>query len=1076
MDRITFNIFFYKCTSVVIFVKNFLYFFRFFFIIKQILKNKITYVKSLEINKSYINSWNTFSKLLLLQRWLENNSQKLDGSIMVVQNEKDIQSYLKISLFLGIKMSKLNNISELVDLIYNKIWNYIVSTDFFEIQIPNTNHLEKKFIITLKKGQNIAPEEISKQLNDFWYKHSEHNTKWSFKVNGDILSITNSTWEVEFKISFWGNTIEEILLIEESSNNTKNLETVSIWKRETIHNFQVTDTFHLDLKNKLHSENIFHILDSLDFSGYFDEFNTDLNNYIQFNSLTHIQNKEAQINLWINDLYLEKIEDLKHILEENWISKKTIYTKSIWAIKNFIEYNNLQSIEIIETKLNNLKSFRSATEIVICDDNISRIFVKKRIKRNLSKSLDLLLQIKPWDFIVHVDHGIWVFKQILEKELPVQNGQIIKKEYIELEYKNNDKLFVPITEVSRVNKYVWSENPKLTGLSTKEWEKKLSKAKGDIESIAWELLEVFAKRKLQKWYSFTSYPTEEARFSNSFEYTYTDDQFNIIREINEDMESSQPMDRLVSWDVWFWKTEIAFHAMYKAMINNKQAALISPLIVLAYEHYEKAKERFALFPFNIWVITRFEKPAIVKNTLEKLKNGKIDLIIWTHRLLSEDIEFKNLWILVIDEEHKFWVKDKEKIKKFKWNIDMLSLSATPIPRSLNMALNGIKSMSMLTTPPIWRMPIETLVSKFDDNIIAEAWKREFERWWQLFFIHNRVGTIETMRDTLWKIFKNKKIIIAHGQLPWDTLEKRILSFKRKEYDILLSTTVIENGIDFPNVNTIIINDAYNFWISQIHQLRWRVWRSDKQWHCYLLFNKDKIKDDAAKRLKTIVDYSHLWAWFELAIKDLEIRWGWDLLWIKQSGQSSEIWVNLFLEMLENKIEELKRTGLDTNSKNSVERNISRINTTIDLNISAFIPDYFFSSELDKINFYREIESLETWEDLENIITDFKEINSDIPSETNNFFTLLELKLIASQYKIKHIKKVWINYQIDFDTEISLDELKLFLKLDSEVKLEVTTIHRLRSKVKNFGTDYDFMKYVLDIMKGTMKKRKVKLKR
>jgi len=1033
-------------------------------------------VRDLEVNKNYINSWNIFSKLLLIKRLSKNNTQILNGSIVIVQNEKDVQNYIKISNFLNIKICKIENISELVDLTYNQLWTYIVSSDIFELELPDRNHLEKKFIIQIKKGEPISPEDITKQLNEFWYKYSEHGTKSSFKVNWDILSLTSSTWETEFKISFWWNTIEEILSIQRSWDITQNLETLFIWKRENIHDFQITKDFNIELRNKLNSENIFQILDSLDFSGYFDDFNTGLNNYIQFNSLAHIQNKDTQINLWINDLYLEKIEDLKHLLEETLISKKTIYTKSLWAIKNFIEYNNLHNVEIIETKLNNLKSFRSANEIVICDDNISRIFVKKRIKRNLSKSLDLLLQIKPWDFIVHVDHWIWIFKQILEKELPAQKWQVIKKEYIELEYKNNDKLFVPITEVSRVNKYVWSESPKLTGLSTKEWEKKLSKAKGDIENIAWELLEVFAKRKLQKWYSFASYPAEEAKFSNSFEYTYTDDQLSIIREINEDMESSRPMDRLVSGDVWFWKTEIAFHAIYKALINNKQAALISPLIVLAYEHYEKARERFANFPFNIWVITRFEKPAIVKNTLEKLKNWKIDLIIWTHRLLSEDIQFKKLWVLIIDEEHKFWVKDKEKIKNFKWNIDMLSLSATPIPRSLNMALNGIKSMSMLTTPPVWRMPIETLVSKFDDNIIAEAWKREFERWWQLFFIHNRVGTIETMRDTLWKIFKNKKIIIAHGQLPWDALEKRILAFKRKEYDILLSTTVIENGIDFPNVNTIIINDAYNFWISQIHQLRWRVGRSDKKWHCYLLFNKDKIKEDAAKRLKTIVDYSHLWAWFELAVKDLEIRWGWDLLWIKQSGQSSEIWVNLFLEMLENKVEELKRTGLSVTGINQEEKNISRINTTIDLNISAFIPDYFFSSELDKINFYREIESLETLEDLENIISDFKEINKDIPNETNNFFSLLELKLLSSQYKIKHIKKVWINYQIDFDTEITLDKLKVFLKLDTDVKLEVTTIHRLRSKVKNYGSDYDFIKYTLDILKGKLKRKKIKLKK
>jgi transcription-repair coupling factor (superfamily II helicase) len=399
-----------------------------------------------------------------------------------------------------------------------------------------------------------------------------------------------------------------------------------------------------------------------------------------------------------------------------------------------------------------------------------------------------------------------------------------------------------------------------------------------------------------------------------------------------------------------------------------------------------------------------------------------------------------------------------------------------------MALNGIKSMSMLTTAPVWRQSIETIVSKYDDKVILEAWKREFERSWQLFFIHNKVTTIETQKNSLAKIFPWKKIVIAHGQLPWDQLEKRILAFKKKEYDILLATTVIENWIDFSNVNTIFINDAYNFWISQIHQLRWRVWRSDKQWYCYLLFNRDKIKDDAAKRLKTIVDYSHLWAWFELAIKDLEIRWWWDILGIKQSGQQAEIGINLYLEMLENKIEEIKKTGPE-NMKNLYWENkeltsTRKINTSIDLQLSAFIDNNLFHWELDKINFYREIESLEDLEDLENIISDFKEINTDISKETQNFFDLLEIKLKAPDYKITSIRKLWINYQIDFVENINLDELKWFLKLDHEVKFEVNKLHRLRASVKKFTSEQEFLNYIKGIFswKKSYEKKKIKLKK
>ena len=840
------------------------------------------------------------------------------------------------------------------------------------------------------------------------------------------------------------------------------------------------------LKEKLNNKNTLIVLDSLDFSSSYDDLYGGLKNFINLPSLS--QNKTNEIDLWFKDLFVESIDDLKELLNNSSFHHKYIFTKNIKTFKNFIEYNDIDSVHILESSVNNLKSFQWKESLFICDDNISRIFVKKRGKRSMSKDMDLLLQIKPWDYIVHIDHWIGIFNTIIEKDL-----WWIKKEYVELEYKSDDKLFVPITEVGRLSKYVWSENPKLTPLSTKAWETKLKKASADIEIIARELLDVYAKRKLHKWFTFTSFPKEEWIFQNSFEFTYTKDQFSIIQEIFQDMESENPMDRLLSGDVGFWKTEIAFNAIYKAMLNGKQAALISPLVVLAYEHFDKAQERFQDFPFNIAVITRFEKESKIKEVLKKLESGKIDCIIWTHRLLSPDIKFKDLWLLVVDEEHKFWVADKEKIKNFKGNIDILSMSATPIPRSLNLALNGIKSISMLTTPPVGRQSIHTIVSNFSDKIIQDAGNKEFERWGQLFFIHNRVETISHFQAYLEKIFPNKKIIVTHWQLPGDTLEKRIIDFKRKQYDILLSTTVIENWIDFSNVNTIIINEAGNFWISQIHQLRWRVWRGDRQWYCYLLFKKDKIKQDAAKRLKTIVDYSHLWAGFELAIKDLEIRWGWDILGIRQSGQSVEIGVNLFLQMLESKIEELKNTSPAHSSLSPSIRGTKgepyKINTKIDLNISIFIDNNFFSSELDKINFYREIESLNTIEDLESIISDFKESaltptlsqgekeKDRLPRWTNNFFDLLRLKILANKHNISYIKRAWLNYQIDFSDawDKGLENLKQFLDHDKEVKFRVISLTRIRSETKKFANDESFIQYLLQLFSWKTRNRKIKLK-
>ena len=1047
---------------------------------------------TVEKNKSYINTPNIFSKLMLLKNHIKNEK----AILIITENEKSLQDFLKISKYLkqqkiiNKNLYKLDNISNFVDIVYNKRWFYISTTDIFNLK-PNILNNPKN-ILELKKDQNIPINDVIQKLMWLKYSFKEYENPWSFKATWDVLSFTDTNNNT-YKISFWWDTIDNIL----DTKNNQNLDNLFIWKNEKIDIFELNENFCLETKNSFNNRNIFIILDSIDFSSLYQNIIDNLKNFINFPCLS--KDSSSEIDIWLKDLFIENIDDLKTVLWKN--KYKYIFTKNTKTFKNFVDFNSIHWVHIFKSDVNNLKSFEITSSpnlspqsphpnplprgegeeqkgnqknqnfkntVFICDDNISRIFIKKRRKRSISKEMDLLLQIKPWNYIVHIDHWIWIFTQIISKELPCINNEkiknkSIKKEYIEVEYKNNDKLFVPITEIWRVSKYVWSENPKLTPLSTKKWENKLKRANKEVEKIAKELLEIYARRKLNKWFKFLNFKKEEWIFQKSFEYTYTKDQIHIIAEIFQDMESEIPTDRLLCWDVWFWKTEIAFNAIYKTIINRKQAVLISPLVILAYEHFEKAKERFQDLKFNIELITRLQTPNQVKTILEKLKDWKIDLIIWTHRLLSDDIKFKNLWFLVIDEEHKFWVTNKEKIKKFKWNIDILSMSATPIPRSLNMALNWIKNISMLKTPPPGRQDITTIVSEFSDSVIFQAWEKEFKRGGQLFFIHNRVETISNLQFHLEKLFPKRKIIITHGQLPWNALEKRIIDFKNKKYDILLSTTVIENGIDFTNVNTIFINEAWNFWISQIHQLRWRVWRSDRKSYCYLLFKKDKIKQDAIKRLKTIVNYSHLWAWFELAIKDLEMRGWWDILGIKQSGQSIDIGVNLFLQMLENKIEELKN---NVDVSGSLKKSWLKVSTKIDLNINVFIDDNFFSWDLDKINFYRDIESISTIEDLENTINDFKEINETIPVWTSNFFNLLRLKILSSQYYLSSIKRVWINYQIDFEDvwdEKQLVVLKKFLDLDRDVKFKVISMTRIRSEVKNFKDDLWFLEYMLKIL-------------
>lgn len=1033
--------------------------------------------------KNYINTWNIFARLNLIK------SQNIDNFLIITKPE-NIKRFKYFFEYQKNDLTQISNLSHLVDFLYNNSWNFITSLDLFLSQIPNIYQIENKKTITLKKWDFLEQTAIIKKLNDFWYKFKDFLEWWDYTKLWDTLKIKFLDKKETYTISFWWDTIENIF------KNDEEIKKLTIWEIEKIIILESWENFNEELLEKLSKNKKFLILDNIDIEVFASKFD----NYEEKISFDILKNVEKdQKNLETFDMFVENLEELKKTLSQRppltppyqggelqnpppargeLEGGIKIFTKNPQNISNFLEYNNIEWALVFENKLTFLKSYKNPTEFVICDDILSKIFVRKRVKKSVSENLDLLLQIKPWDYVVHIEHWIWIFNQILEKEV-----WKIKKEYLEIEYKDNDKLFVPITEVRRISKYVWIENPKLTWLNTKEWSKKLEKASEDVQKIAEELLEIYAKRKILKWFSFILDKEKLYKFQHDFEFEYTSDQINAIEEIFEDMEKDTPMDRILVWDVWFWKTEVAFNAVYNAFLNKKQSIIISPLVVLAYEHFNKAKERFSNFWLNIEVLTRFETESQAKIILKKLESWEIDLIIWTHRLLWDKVKYKNLWLLIIDEEHKFWVQEKEEIKKMKWNIDVLSMSATPIPRSLNMALSWVKEISILSNPPSIRKWVETFVSKFDDNIIKSAWGKEFERDGQLFFIHNRVSNIENFWEYLQTIFPKKKIIITHGQLPGHELEDRILAFKRKEYDILLSSTVIENWIDFPNVNTIIINDAYKFGISQIHQLRWRVWRSDKVGYCYLLFKQEKLKEDAAKRLSTIVEYSHLWAWFELAVKDLEIRWWWDILGIKQSWMSSEIWVNLYIKMLEEKVEELKSSSpaLLLEEKGEVLswwqnfNQIKKVETSLELNIEAYLSNDLFENDLDKLNFYKEIESINSLEELNDLRQDFEKWENALSKSEENLFKILEVRIKASDYKIKSIKRLWVSYEINFVENITIEELKKFLNLDEKVYFIVNSLNKLKSSCQKFKDDEDFLNYLHTIFFGE-KKKKIKLKK
>lgn len=447
----------------------------------------------------------------------------------------------------------------------------------------------------------------------------------------------------------------------------------------------------------------------------------------------------------------------------------------------------------------------------------------------------------------------------------------MEREYLHIRYAGGDLLSVPIEEASRLTKYVGASEPQVSALGGTDWKKKLRSAEEDAEEVAKEILENHARRSMRRGFAFSEFPKEEKAFRESFRAPHTPDQARAIAEVLADMAKDTPMDRLVTGDVGFGKTEVAMNAAYRAFLSGKQAVFLSPLVVLAYDHYETAAERLGKFGVRVAVLTRLTPPAEARRTMEGIRTGRIDLVIGTHRLLSEDMAYANLGLLIIDEEHRFGVMDKEKIHALKGNLDVLSLSATPIPRSLNMALSGLTSFSILATAPRAKKPIRTMIAPEGSGILAEAVAGELERGGQVLVVTPRIESISFIREELMAVSPDLRIVETHGQLAGTELEDRIIDFKNRKYDCLLSTTVIENGVNFLSANTVVIYRADKFGLSQLHQLRGRVGRADVEGRCYLLYPRDGVSADAKERLSALVANSHLGAGFEIAMRDLEIR-------------------------------------------------------------------------------------------------------------------------------------------------------------------------------------------------------------
>ncbi|MBI1909264.1 MAG: transcription-repair coupling factor [Deltaproteobacteria bacterium] len=683
-------------------------------------------------------------------------------------------------------------------------------------------------------------------------------------------------------------------------------------------------------------------------------------------------------------------------------------------------FPNLFPIELKSGELSGGFQFPAEKLVLITEEEIFGSKIKKPTEKPSSDFFSSFAELKEGAPIVHRDHGIGLYKGLTPMKIAGIAG-----DFLIIEYDKGDKLYLPVYRLSQVQRYVSGDGPppRLDTLGSKSWAKTKEKAKKAIQAIAGELLNTHAARSVGKGFAFSPPDELYEAFEASFPFEETPDQLRAIQEVLSDMENEKPMDRLILGDVGYGKTEVAMRAAFKAVQDSKQVAILVPTTVLAFQHWENFKERFKEYPVQIEMISRFRSPQEQKKILQETAEGKIDILIGTHRLLQPDVSFKNLALLVIDEEHRFGVAAKERLKKLKKDIDLLSLSATPIPRTLYMSMVGIRPISIIETPPVDRLAIRTFVAPFSEAIIKEALLRELRRKGQVFFVHNRIQSIETVRKRISHLLPEVRIEIAHGEMDEEKLEEAMLRFSHHEFDILLCTTIIESGIDIPNANTILMDHADRLGLAQIYQLRGRVGRGAHRAYCYLLLPEaEELTPEARKRLKILQKFSELGSGFRMASYDLEIRGAGNLFGTAQSGQMAALGYDLYTELLEKAVQEIKG-----------EQVLEEIDPEMHFPIPAFLPDDYIPDPPLRLDLYRRLSSAGDEGEISTIADEMADRFGRLPQEAEFFLMLSELKTLAKKLRIKEIRYDKTKFAFSFDPTTPLSPERLLLLIQKEPK-------------------------------------------
>ena len=618
---------------------------------------------------------------------------------------------------------------------------------------------------------------------------------------------------------------------------------------------------------------------------------------------------------------------------------------------------------------------------------------KKKKKKNYSGSrIQDFAELSIGDFVVHEKHGLGIYRGIEKVEV-----DRIVKDYIKIEYRGGSNLYIPATQLDCLQKYSGADAtkaPKLNKLGTQEWNKTKSKVRGAVKNIAKELVELYAVRQEKEGYVCGPDTVWQREFEEMFPYEETEDQLSAIEDAKRDMESTRIMDRLICGDVGYGKTEVALRAAFKEVQESRQVAYLAPTTILAQQIYNTFVQRMKEFPVRVELLCRFRTPAQQKKAIEDLKKGQVDVIIGTHRILSKDVQFKNLGLLIVDEEQRFGVTHKEKIKQLKKDVDVLTLTATPIPRTLHMSLIGIRDMSVLEEPPMDRMPIQTYVMEYDEETVREAINRELRRGGQVYYVYNRVTDIADVALRIAKLVPDARVDFAHGQMSERELENVMYSFVNGDIDVLVSTTIIETGLDISNVNTMIIHDSDRYGLSQLYQLRGRIGRSNRTAYAFLMYRKNvMLKETAEKRLAAIREYTDLGSGFKIAMRDLELRGAGNLLGAQQHGHMNAVGYDLYCKMLNEAVKEAK--GIHT---------MEDFETSVDLNVDAYIPDSYISNEFQKLDIYKRIAGIETQQDYDDMLEELLDRFGEPGKAVLNLLAIAKLKAIAHQGYVTEIKQ------------------------------------------------------------------------